>query len=132
MGCVGNDAFKPDFFNNVAAVAIVLILAKVVAHRTKDDRGRGRSWRHVIAVVTAAVATIIALAATAVCRDWWLWQLSAGGFLLVAGVVFVGEIYFDDLEPHLGVVQRMKEKWRRRRGTSVTASGANKSADIPE
>jgi len=89
--------FQPDFFNNVAAVAIVMIFAKVVAHRTQDKRGGFRSARHVIVVLTAAVATGIALWATAVCNDSSRWHWWAGGLLFVAVLVFVYEIIDDDV-----------------------------------
>jgi len=124
--------FQPDFFNNVAAVAIVLIFAKVVAHRTQEGRGTCRLRRHVIAVLTAALATFVALLATAVCNDSWPWQLLAGGFLVVAGVIFVGEIYFDDVEPHRATVQKAKKKWQGLRGKSLTESPAIKSPDRSE
>jgi protein-S-isoprenylcysteine O-methyltransferase Ste14 len=89
--------FQPDFFNSVAAVAIVLIFAKVVAHRTQDKRGGPRSARHVIVVLTVTVATGIALWATAVCKDSSPWHWWAGGLLVVAVLVFVYEIIDDDV-----------------------------------
>jgi hypothetical protein len=41
MGCANSD-FQADFFNNIAAIAIVLLFAKVVTHRTrKGSSARG-------------------------------------------------------------------------------------------
>jgi hypothetical protein len=43
-----SEPFQPDFFNNVAAIAIVLTFAKVVSHRSRDHRpcnGESGGWR---------------------------------------------------------------------------------------
>jgi hypothetical protein len=97
MACP-ND-FEPDFFNNVAAVAMVLIFAKVVAHRSNKHPGPGRRFWHGFAVATAVVAAGAALVATERRSDWCLLHWLAGGFLVLAGVTFIVEIMHDDVWP---------------------------------
>src|ERR1700757_272464 len=62
-----------DFFNNVAAIAVVLLFTKIVAHRSREVQPRAQSTQrktlaafHVIAVLSAAVAAGASLIAT----DW--------------------------------------------------------------
>lgn len=97
--------FQADFFNNVAAVAIVLIFAKVVAHRSRngkphtDEPKRWRAFWHVLAVLAAAVAAGAALWATEAGSDACVFHWFAWGGLIVAGAAFVAEIVIDDVVP---------------------------------
>ena len=121
---------QPDFFNNVAAVASVLVFAKVVAHRSHDRETRTlkpKPWRaffHGLGVFAAVVAVGVALAATEAQADDYLLHCLAWGGLAIAGLAFVCEIYADDVEPHLKAGQRLRELWRRHREKSVTDSAA--------
>lgn len=58
-----------DFYNNIAAVAAVLMFAKFVTHRTRKGQKPGSErWLfgfHFIGVAAAAVAILVALSATA-------------------------------------------------------------------
>jgi hypothetical protein len=61
--------YESDFFNNVAAIAVVLMFTKVVAHHVrKVPRDRTGTWWlaafHVVAVGAAAVAVGAALVVT--------------------------------------------------------------------
>jgi steroid 5-alpha reductase family enzyme len=94
--------FQADFFNNVAAVAIVLIFAKVVAHRSR--KGESKTWRrlsHGAAVAAAALATVAALLATEAAKDYRVFHWLAWIGLGVAGTAFVVEILIDDVFPAL-------------------------------
>ena len=103
--------FQADFFNNIAAVAMVLIFAKVFAHRSRNTKpqngqptpGRAnfRACCHGLAIAAAVVAVGAALWATEDGRDKCSFHWFAWGGLIVAGVVFVGEIFIDDVWPHL-------------------------------
>jgi hypothetical protein len=87
--------FDADFFNNVAAIAVVLIFTKIVVHRSKKTNARGWSRLlavlHVVAVVSAAVALVYSLRATDIAietdRGWrtivWSGIALAGAILLV-------------------------------------------------
>jgi uncharacterized membrane protein YoaT (DUF817 family) len=98
-----NPSFQPDFFNNVAAVAIVLIFAKVVVHRMRQRESRavrqsGRRNRiHVFAVLAASVAGGASLWATERQSDWCLFHWCAWIGLALASVIFVIEIIHDDV-----------------------------------
>ena len=93
--------FQADFFNNVAAVAIVLVFAKVVAHRKHDEPSVPRALLHGLAVLAAVAAAGLALWVTHTRVDSCLWHWLAGGALVVAGLVFFGEILLDDVYPAL-------------------------------
>jgi hypothetical protein len=103
--------FQADFFNNVAAVAMVLIFAKVVTHRShvadpksKRPTPRGallRACWHTLGVSGAAVAVIAALWATEDGTDKCAFHYTAWVGLGVAGVVFLVEIVIDDVGPPL-------------------------------
>jgi hypothetical protein len=109
-----DESFQPDFFNNVAAVAIVLTFAKVVAHRSRDRESRTvepsgwRTFYHALAVLAAVLAAGASLWATEKQSDWGLFHWCAWGGLIVAGLVFVGEILHDD-------VPAVKRRWQRLR-----------------
>jgi hypothetical protein len=87
--------FEPDFFNNVAAIAVVLVFTKIVVHRSKKTNAQGWSRLlavlHVVAVVSAAVALSFSLRATDIAietdRGWrtivWSGIGLAGAILLV-------------------------------------------------
>ena len=97
--------FQADFFNDVAAVAIVLIFAKVVAHRSRngkpnaDEPKRWRAFWHVLGVLAAAAAAGAALWATEAGSDAGVFHWFAWGGLIVAGAAFVAEIVIDDVVP---------------------------------
>ena len=61
--------FSPDFYNNVAAVAVVLMFAKVVTHRSRKAH-HGPEWTsilagfHIVAVLAAIVTVVVCLKAT--------------------------------------------------------------------
>lgn len=87
--------FEPDFFNNVAAIAVVLVFTKIVIHRSPKANTPGwtrlLSVLHVVAVGSAAVAIVFCLRATDVAnetdRGWrttvWVGVAFAGVILLV-------------------------------------------------
>ena len=65
-----DSSFSADFFNNVAAVAVVLIFTKVLTHRSRKAKNAANdtpllSQLHVGAVVLAVVAVGISLLNTA-------------------------------------------------------------------
>jgi hypothetical protein len=102
--------FQADFFNNVAAVAMVLLFAKVFTHRSRKKkpefeqptpwRANLRAWNHALAVLGAATAAAAALWATEDGSDNCLFHWFAWGGLLVAVAALVGEILVDDVRPH--------------------------------
>lgn len=113
MAC-SDQNFQADFFNNVAAVAVVLIFAKVVAHRMHEgDRGRVSASFHVIAVFAAATAAAISIIGTERCSSWPTLHTVVGVALAAACVVLFLEIVIDDVGRAWG--------WRRRRGNTCAS-----------
>lgn len=92
-------AFTPDFYNNVAAIAVVLMFTKVVSHRTRkvDRTPNAIRWlarAHVLAVGAASAAVAISLAATdfkwtgvGIRVATWTALVMAGGLLIVDIVI---------------------------------------------
>jgi hypothetical protein len=83
-----------DFYNNVAAIASVLMFAKLVTHRTRKARDRNEILLvsfHTAAVVASAGAIAVSLIATADGSAdlrwlaWWL--LGASGSILIVDVL---------------------------------------------
>lgn len=104
-----DDAFQPDFFNNITAVAVVLMFTKVVAHRMHDgDRKRGSAVLHVIAVSAAAIAAGTSIVATERSSNWCILHLIVWLGLGTACALLLVEIVIDDVGGPWG--------WRRRRG----------------
>lgn len=105
MSSAEPDAFTADFYNNVAAIAVVLMFTKVVSHRTRTAPRQPKAVRrlagvHVAAVAAATVAVAISLAATS-------FKLSGPGVSLAAWItlgvacgLLVLDIVIDEL-PHL-------------------------------
>jgi len=94
--------FQPDFFNNVAAVAIVLILTKVVMHRSRRGyRGGLLSFVivlvHVLTVLAAAGAIWISLWATDVCNMDLEWHKNAWYFLGAATALLLIDLMIEDV-----------------------------------
>lgn len=87
--------FTPDFFNNVAAIAVVLIFTKFVTRRAHKARQQPKwpgvlPWLHIAAVSGAATAIGVSLWATDMhdTADWvryvaWGGIATAGSFLIV-------------------------------------------------
>ena len=98
--------FQADFFNDVAAVAIVLIFAKVVAHRSRngkphtDEPKRWRAFWHVLAVLAKPQwRQALRCGRRRPVRDACVFHWFAWGGLIVAGAAFVAEIVIDDVVP---------------------------------
>ncbi|MGE2817995.1 hypothetical protein ACQI5H_23060 [Mycobacterium heidelbergense] len=88
---------QADFFNNVAAVAVVLMFTKVVTHRLPRGDAKALSSRngayHAATVIAAAMAIIVALLATGVRSDNPVFYITASAMLGVTGMlVLVDEI----------------------------------------
>jgi hypothetical protein len=95
-------AYSADFFNNVAAVSMVLIFAKFVTHRSRSGPRSGRARRiaaglHVVCVVAAVVSLVIALAATELQSDHMLLHVLAWVSLGIASAVLIGDVLWEDL-----------------------------------
>lgn len=69
------DSFEPDFYNNVAAVSVVLMFTRIVAHgmrkarKADDNPGTGcanfvLNFLHAVTVIAAVVGLAAALMAT--------------------------------------------------------------------
>lgn len=82
--------FAPDsFFNNAAAVFVILIFAKSVSYRFHGDQRRLTQAFHVVCVIASASGLAFALLTT---QMQWneLWaNLTVWGLLAVAGLIFV-------------------------------------------
>jgi hypothetical protein len=74
MGCP-DEKFQADFFNNIAAVAVVLMFTKVVMQRSRQGTGGRRCLAvvHLATVLFAGLATAFSLWATSECNsEAWL------------------------------------------------------------
>jgi sugar phosphate isomerase/epimerase len=90
--------FHPDFFNNVAAIAVVLMFTKVVAHRWRRvERGRWLAALHGLAVVAAAAAVVVSLWATEACSQEQAFHWFAWVGLGAAGAALFVDILIDDV-----------------------------------
>jgi hypothetical protein len=90
----------PDFFNNVAAVAVVLMFAKVVSHRSRKARsGAVRTWVlagfHVLAVIAATVTLFVCLKATEDPTTGTDWHNAAWTALGITGAILVIDVILD-------------------------------------
>jgi hypothetical protein len=116
MSCTG---FAPDFFNNVAAIAVVLMLTKVVMHRTRRGCWGPRllAGLHLLTMLAAGGATWISLDATHRCdpnhHQIALYLLIAAGIgllidLLVEDVGRPWGLPISKEEPHRALTRREK------------------------
>jgi hypothetical protein len=97
MSCA-SDTFQPDFFNNAAAIAVVLLFTKVVTHRSR--KGPPSGWAeglHVIAVTGAAVAMGAALWATHEWRTYRVLDDAVWSGLAAAGIALSIDILCEDV-----------------------------------
>lgn len=88
-----------DFYNNVAAIAAVLMFAKLVTHRTRKATKYGSERRlavvHTIGVATSAGAIVVSLIATASGAFTGL-ELCAWGLLGMSGLILVFDVLAAD------------------------------------
>jgi hypothetical protein len=98
MGCANSD-FQADFFNNIAAIAIVLLFAKVVTHRTrKGSSARGSlALLHRVSMIGAGLAIAVSLWATDTRRVEPGFHTAAWWFLAAAGVGLLADTLIEDL-----------------------------------
>jgi uncharacterized membrane protein YhaH (DUF805 family) len=88
-----------EFYNNIAAVASVLLFAKLVTHRNRSGRAqRTENWwwalLHSIAVLAAACAIVLALLVTGyTSADLRHFAL---GLLLLSGAILIFDVLFED------------------------------------
>jgi undecaprenyl pyrophosphate phosphatase UppP len=91
---------QPDFFNNVAAIAVVLMFTKIVTHQSrkgkpdstrtgKSDSIGKRGAFHATMVIAAAGAIVVALIATEVHSEATAFYILAWVMLGVAGLVLI-------------------------------------------
>lgn len=104
-----DSSFSADFFNNVAAVAVVLIFAKVVTNRSRKAKNAanekwGLAVLHVSAVVSAAAAVGLSLWATGVCQRSSCIEIAAAAALGITAVFLIVDI----------VIGELPESWLRR------------------
>jgi hypothetical protein len=97
--------FTADFYNNVAAIAIVLMVTKVLSHRTRKVPRKPKAMRtlarvHVLAVAAAATAVAISLAATDFKLTGIGVRITAWTALGIAGGLLILDIVIDEM-PHL-------------------------------
>lgn len=93
------DAFKPDFFNNIAAIAVVLMFTKVVMHRSRQGSGgrRGLAVLHVGTVLSAGLAIVVSLRATDACGLDPCLHRAAWVFLAATAVGLLADLVVEDL-----------------------------------
>jgi uncharacterized membrane protein len=108
--------FMADFPNNVAAVAVVLLFAKLVTHRSRKVRAEGdsRVWIlfgvHVIAVLAAATSVVLALAAVYERSDELIdfaWSGAA-----IAGVILILDVLVEDRRDAAHQAKHLKDAKR--------------------
>lgn len=90
--------YQPDFFNNVAAVAVVLMFTKVVVRRSRrNERREHYDLAHGGAIVAALMAISASLWATETCSQAWILHLLAWLGVGAAGIFLSIDIWRDDV-----------------------------------
>jgi hypothetical protein len=99
---LADNPYSADFFNNIAAVCVVLLFAKFVTHRSRTPGGRqtGVLVLHVVCVVAAAVGTVFALIATVRQSAAPGLTVTAWVSLGVAGLTLMFDVLWDDIRRH--------------------------------
>ena len=93
--------FAPDFFNNVAAIAVVLMFAKLVTHRSRRTHRTGAEVKwllllHLACLGAAGVAVVVSMIAVSTeSTDEWL-QRSGWIAVAVAGLIVIGDVAVED------------------------------------
>lgn len=99
------ESFSADYFNNIAAVAVVVIFAKSITYRSKSKAAEVRQGKailsplvpHFAAQVCAAGAVVAALFATAQCFGPSWFQAVAAVLLSAAGVILAIDVVRGDV-----------------------------------
>jgi uncharacterized membrane protein len=96
--------FNADFFNNVAAIAVVLIFTKVFTNRSrKATKPPNHPWLvsllHVCAVVIAAVAIGISLWATGYRCSNAHREIAAAVILALTAGLLIADIVIEEFSP---------------------------------
>lgn len=118
------DFSDADFFNNVAAVAVVLVFANIVSHRShpiEPTRGNVIYWPlhilHSMAVFSGIAAAAVALEATADQSidsiTWAKWLIAVAGTILLFDVLATD--FIDALtrpKPRLGSTSQASKAFR--------------------
>lgn len=88
----------PDFFNNIAAVAVVIMFTKAVTHRNRrrtPRRPRALSICHVVGVCAAVASAVVALVATETGWNSLCFHVLAWATLTVAGAALLFDEYLE-------------------------------------
>ncbi len=99
MACTSDSGFQPDFFNNIASVAVVLLFTKVVMHRTRRGiAAKGcLATLHVITLLLAGAAIVISLWATGICTMDHCLHQAAWILLAAAGIGLSIDLVIEDV-----------------------------------
>jgi hypothetical protein len=89
--------FSVDFYNNVAAIAVVLMFTKVVSHGLRRVRGKSPGVvLHAVVVGGAIVATAAALVATFIGSHGWCLHIVAWTGIVIAAVGLIVDIVAEE------------------------------------
>jgi hypothetical protein len=89
--------FSVDFYNNVAAIAVVLIFTKVVSHGMRKVRGKPTGVvLHAAVVAGAGVAAGAALIATFAGSHGWCLIVLAWAGIAIAAVSLIVDIVLEE------------------------------------
>lgn len=89
--------FQPDFYNNIAAVGVVLLFAKVVTRRASQAKhGDWLAVVHAAAVVAAGMAAAVAIWATEHCTQTQVWHTLSWIGVIVAATALLVDVLVDE------------------------------------
>ena len=88
--------FSPDFYNNVAAIAVVLIFTKIVSHGIRKVRGKPTGVALHAVVGRAGVAAGAALIATFFGSHGWCVIILAWAGIVTAAVSLIVDIVLEE------------------------------------
>lgn len=105
--------FQADYYNNIAAVAVVLLFAKVVGRRlSRASHGDWLAVLHAAAVLAAALAATVAIWATEHCSQATIWHSLCWIGLIISATALLIDVLVDELATR-----------RRRRGSGGPPGG---------
>jgi hypothetical protein len=125
-------AYSPEFYNNVAAIAVVFMFTKVVSHGLRKVRGKSTGvFLHAAVIGGSLVAVTASLLATFIGSHGWFFYIFAWVGIAVAAFGLAFDIIVEEREERS---ERSRRHTRPSHGTSARpisvpdADGSNQAS----
>jgi len=103
---MASDTFSPDFYNDLAAVCVVVLFAKFMTHRGHPRTSRWLWTLHALCLISSAGGVFIPLLAVYQQSSWYLLRDLSWACLAFSSLILIGVGLYEDFPKRRNGAQR--------------------------